>query len=122
MKHVLLVDDVSTNLKYVCLILKDKYKVTTVRSGKEALAFLKSETPDLILLDICMQEMDGYEVMRQLKKTPETAEIPVIILTADAEEDSRERGLALGAVDFIRKPVEPRVLLNRVGAIWKMEG
>ena len=119
MKHVLLVDDVSTNLKYVCLILKDKYKVTTVRSGKEALAFLKSETPDLILLDICMQEMDGYEVM---KKTPETAEIPVIILTADAEEDSRERGLALGAVDFIRKPVEPRVLLNRVGAIWKMEG
>ncbi len=122
MKHVLLVDDVSTNLKYVCLILKDKYKVTTVRSGKEALAFLKSETPDLILLDICMQEMDGYEVMRQLKKTPETAEIPVIILTADAEEDSRERGLALGAVDFIRKPVEPQVLLNRVGAIWKMEG
>lgn len=122
MKHVLLVDDVSTNLKYVCLILKDKYKVTTVRSGKEALAFLKSETPDLILLDICMQEMDGYEVMRQLKKTPETAEIPVIILTADAEEDSRERGLALGAVDFIRKPVEPQVLLNRVGAIWKTEG
>lgn len=121
MKHILLVDDVSTNLKCEGLILKNKYKVTMVKSGRKALDCLKTVIPDLILLDIRMQEMDGYEVMEHMKENPETANIPVIFLTADAEEDSEERGIALGAVDFIRKPFEPQVLLDRIEAIWKTE-
>lgn len=121
MKHILLVDDVSTNLKCEGMILKNKYKITMVKSGREALDFLKNVIPDLVLLDIHMQEMDGYEVMEHMKENPETAGIPVILLTADAEEDSEERGIALGAVDFIRKPFEPQILLDRIEAIWKTE-
>lgn len=121
MKHILLVDDVSTNLKCEGLILKSKYKVTMVKSGRDALDCLKTVIPDLILLDIHMQEMDGYEVMEHMQENPETANIPVILLTADAEENSEERGIALGAVDFIKKPFEPQVLLDRIEAIWKSE-
>ena len=121
MKHILFVDDVSTNLKCVGLILKDKYKVTMVKSGREALQCLQSAKPDLVLLDIHMQEMDGYDVMRCMRADPGTAQIPVILLTADAGEDSRERGIALGAVDYISKPFEPQELLARIGAVWQAE-
>ena len=121
MKHILLVDDVSTNLKCEGLILKNKYKVTMVKSGQEALESLGSVMPDLILLDIRMQDMDGYEVMEHIKKNPETADIPVIFLTGDVNEDSKERGIALGAADFIRKPYEPQTLLERIEAVWNME-
>ena len=122
MKHILLVDDVSTNLKCEGLILKNQYKLTMAKSGREALDCLRTIIPDLILLDIHMQEMDGYEVLRRMKENSETADIPVILLTADADEDSEERGIALGAADFIRKPFEPQVLLRSIEAIWKTEG
>ena len=121
MKHILLVDDVSTNLKCVSLILKNKYELTMVKSGREALECLQTAIPDLVLLDIHMQDMDGYEVMEHMKENPETADIPVILLTADAEQDSEKRGKALGAVDFIRKPFEPQILLDSIEAIWKTE-
>ena len=121
MKHILLVDDVSTNLKCVSLILENKYELTMVKSGREALECLQTAIPELILLDIHMQDMDGYEVMEHMKENPETADIPVILLTADAEQDSEKRGKALGAVDFIRKPFEPQILLDSIEAIWKME-
>lgn len=121
MKHILLVDDVSTNLKCEGLILEGKYKITMVKSGREALAFFKTEIPDLVLLDIYMDEIDGYEVLECMKAAPETAEIPVILLTADNGKKSKERGMALGAVDFIRKPVEPQMLLDRIEALWKTE-
>lgn len=121
MKHILLVDDVSTNLKCERLILKNEYKLTMVKSGIEALDCLKNIIPDLVLLDIHMQEMDGYEVLKHIKGNPETADVPVILLTADTDEDSEERGIALGAVDFIRKPFEPQVLLRSIEAIWKTE-
>lgn len=119
MKHILLVDDVSTNLKCEGLVLRNEYKVTMVKSGREALDFLKTTIPDLVLLDIRMHEMNGYEVMEHMKENPDTAAVPVILLTADTEQESEERGIALGAVDFIRKPVEPQVLLDRIGAVWK---
>lgn len=121
MKHILLVDDVSTNLKCEGLILQNQYQLTMVKSGKDALDCLGVIVPDLVLLDIHMQEMDGYEVLKHMKENPETADIPVILLTADADEDSEERGIALGAVDFIRKPFEPHVLLSSIEAIWKAE-
>lgn len=121
MKHVLVVDDVSTNLKCVDLILKNKYKLTMAKSGGEALDCLNSVIPDLVLLDIYMQDMDGYEVMQRMKENPETADIPVILLTADAGEDSKKRGIALGAVDFITKPFDPKVLVERIESVWKKE-
>lgn len=121
MKHILLVDDVSTNLKYEGLILKNQYQLTMVKSGRDALDCLGAIVPDLVLLDIHMQEMDGYEVLKHMKENPETADIPVILLTADTDEDSEERGIALGAVDFIRKPFGPHVLLSSIEAIWKAE-
>lgn len=119
MKHILVVDDVATNLKCVDLILRNEYELTMVKSGRAALNCLKTVTPDLILLDIYMLEMDGYEVMGHLKENPETADIPVILLTADDEEDASERGTTLGVAGFIRKPFEPQVLLNSIEAIWK---
>lgn len=121
MKHILLVDDVATNLKCVGLVLRNKYKVTMVKSGREALDCMEKVLPDLVLLDIRMSEMDGYEVMRRMKADSKTAGIPVILLTADTEQESRERGIALGAADFIKKPVEPQMLLDRIEAVWKTE-
>ena len=121
MKHVLFVDDVSTNLKCVALILKNKYKVTTLKSGSEALEYMETVIPDLVLLDIHMQDMDGYEVMKHMKENPGTADIPVILVTADVEEASEKRGIALGAVGFVRKPFEPQTLLDEIEAVWKKE-
>lgn len=121
MKHILVVDDVSTNLKCVDLILRDQYKVTMMKSGEEAVSYLDSHTPDLILLDIFMQGMSGYEVMEHLNQNPDTAKIPVILITAEITPESRERGTSLGARDFITKPVNPRHLLNSIEAVWKEE-
>lgn len=120
MKHILLVDDVSTNLKCEELILHNQYKVTMVKSGEDALRYLESTIPDLILLDIHLSRMDGFEVMEQMRKDPKTASIPVIFLTADDHVDV-ERSLALGAVDFIRKPFDPQTLLDKIQAVWRTE-
>lgn len=121
MKHILVIDDVSTNLKCIGMILKNRYQVTMLKSGEEALDYLKSQIPDLILLDICMHGMNGYEVMEHLKKNPVTAQIPVVLITADSVKESRQKGIALGAVDFIGKPFEPQLLLDRIEAVWKEE-
>lgn len=121
MKHILVVDDVSTNLKCIGMILKNQYQVTMLKSGEEAVNYLNSQLPDLILLDIRMHGMNGYEVLEQLKKDPVTARIPVILITADSAKESKEKGIALGAVDFIGKPFEPQFLLDRIEAVWKEE-
>lgn len=121
MKHILLVDDVSTNLKCEELILHDQYKLTMVKSGEEALRYLETTIPNLILLDIHLSRMDGYEVMEHMRKNPKTAGIPVIFLTADGQVDE-ESSLAMGAAGFIRKPFEPQVLLDRIEAVWRTEG
>ena len=120
MKHILLVDDVSTNLKCEELILHKRYKVTMVKSGEDTLRYLESTIPDLILLDIHLSRMDGFEVMEHMRKDPKTASIPVIFLSADDHVDV-ERSLALGAVDFIRKPFDPQTLLDRIQAVWRTE-
>lgn len=120
-KHILLVDDVATNLKCEELILRNQYQVTMVKSGREALECMQTGIPDLVLLDIRMHEMDGYEVLKHMKEDPKTAAVPVILLTADTEQESEERGIALGAIDFIRKPIEPQLLLERIETVWKME-
>jgi len=112
---VLVVDDVADNLMLVDGLLQDLYKVKVANSGPTALRIaLKKPQPDLILLDIMMPDMDGYEVCRRLKANPATADIPVIFLTAKSSADDEQQGFDLGAVDYITKPIKTALLLARV--------
>ena len=112
---ILIVDDVPDNLTILADILQADYRILAATSGRRALELAASDRrPDLILLDVTMPVMDGYKVIAQLKNTPRTKDIPVIFVTAlDATEDE-EKGFELGAVDYITKPVKPRLVLARV--------
>lgn len=112
---ILVVVDTPENLTMMSFLLKDRYKVKVANHGQKALRIAASEPqPDLILLDIMMPEMDGYEVCRQLQQDPQTRNIPIIFLTAKASVEDEEFGLGLGAVDYITKPISPPVVLARV--------
>lgn len=117
MKRILIVDDVTTNLKCATEVLKDSYEVTTAKSGKAALLILKEMVPDVILLDINMPEMSGFEVMEKLRENSQTRDIPVVFLTAETDRENEEKGLLLGARDFIRKPFEPEMMKERLDRI-----
>jgi len=111
---ILVVDDTPQNLSLMSDLLEGAYTVKLAPSGARALKIVSNGPPDLILLDIMMPEMDGYEVCRTLKANPETRDIPVMFLTAmDAMEDE-EKGLLAGAADYITKPISPPILLARV--------
>ncbi len=112
---ILIVDDTTENLSLMNDLLKDLYRIRIAKSGEKALdAVLIEPIPDMILLDIMMPFMDGYEVCRRLKSQAITRDIPVIFLTAKSQEEDEERGLNLGAVDYITKPISPAILLARV--------
>ncbi len=112
---ILVVDDTPANLKLASGLLKEHYRVKAANNGAKALQIAASDTPpDLILLDIMMPEMDGYEVCRRLKADPKTAGIPIIFLTAKAEVDDEAFGLELGAVDYITKPISPPIAMARI--------
>ena len=111
---LLVVDDKSANLKLVQRALSKDYIVMTAVSGRAALELIENNTPDLILLDIMMPEMDGYEVCRILKGDEMTKDIPIIFLTAITDMRDEAKGLALGAADYITKPINLPVLLARV--------
>jgi len=112
---ILVVDDTPDNLAHIRALLKDNYRVKMATGGRDALAIALSSDPvDLILLDIMMPEMDGYEVCRQLKSDPQTVNIPVIFLTAKADVEDEIKGFELGAVDYITKPISPPIVLARV--------
>lgn len=112
---VLVVDDDVGNLKIANAMLAGVgFQTSCVKSGQAALAFLKGNRPDLILLDIHMPEMDGFETLNRLKSEPQTADIPVIFLTADDNQEAEVQGLKCGALDFIKKPFVPEILLQRV--------
>ena len=114
-KLILLVDDAPANIQVAREILKDIYKIRVATSGAKALELVNVDPrPDLILLDVMMPEMDGYEVCTRLKADPETREIPVIFLTAMTEAKDETRGFVVGAVDYIHKPFSPPVVLARV--------
>jgi sigma-B regulation protein RsbU (phosphoserine phosphatase) len=114
-KTVLLVDDAPANIQIVNSILKDIYKIRIATSGAKALELAKvTPPPDLILLDVMMPEMDGYEVCTQLKLRSETRDIPVIFLTGQTNVDEETRGFDVGAVDYIHKPFSPAVVKARV--------
>lgn len=112
---ILVVDDTPDNLTLIASLLKDLYRVKIAVNGKKALQIVFSgDPPDLILLDIMMPEMDGYETCRQLKNDSEARDIPVIFLTAKSEVEDEVKGFDLGAADYITKPVSPPILLARV--------
>src|SRR4249919_1284411 len=112
---VLVVDDTPDNLVLMSGLLKDEFRVKVANSGERALKIAISESPpDLILLDIMMPEMDGYEVCKKLKSYQQTRRLPVIFLSAMTEVQDETRGLALGAVDYITKPISPPIVMARV--------
>jgi CheY-like chemotaxis protein len=113
-KLVVLVDDCRLNLHIGVCALGEKFNVATALSAKKLFAILEKIYPVLILLDIDMPEMDGFEVIKILKSKPETKDIPVIFLTSRIGMVDRRKGLALGAVDYIKKPYESSLLIKCV--------
>ena len=105
---VLVVDDTESNIDILVEALGDDYEVSVAMDGEEALEVVGDEPPDLILLDIMMPGMDGLEVCRQLKAETATRDIPVIFVTAMDEGGDMDKGLELGATDYITKPLDPR--------------
>ncbi len=111
---VLVVDDTPENLDLVRAVLAQDYRIRVARDGVTALRLAVHHLPDLILLDVMMPEMDGYEVCRRLKADPRLADIPVIFVTGMSESEDESRGFDMGAVDYITKPISPPVLVRRV--------
>ena len=111
---ILVVDDVPDNISLLSNILSGEYKVKASNNGKMAITIARKTPPDLILLDVMMPEMDGYEVCQKLKEDPRTKNIPVIFITALGEASEEKLGFEIGAVDYITKPVSPPIVLARV--------
>ncbi|MDR0220525.1 MAG: diguanylate cyclase [Lachnospiraceae bacterium] len=121
MKQILIVDDVKTNIKIATEALKGNYQVSAAKTGAKAFDYLEKLRPDLILLDINLPDIDGYEFLERLQKNEKTANIPVVFLTAQTDAASEARGLKLGAMDFVKKPFVPEILANRVERVLKAE-
>jgi len=111
-KRILVVDDVKSNLLVMYSILREDYALIMARNGAEAVRRAREYAPDLILLDILMPEMDGYEVLAELKNHDNTRDIPVIFISGLSDRNDQEKGLSLGAVGYINKPFDP-VLIKR---------
>ncbi|MBF0193282.1 MAG: hybrid sensor histidine kinase/response regulator [Magnetococcales bacterium] len=120
---ILIVDDERFNINVLKDLLDNDYDTMVARNGTQALKRVNSGTlPDLILLDIMMPEMDGYEVCKQLKESDETKDIPVIFVTAMSNLDDEMKGFSLGAVDYITKPISPPIVLARVKTHLALKG
>lgn len=111
---LLIVDDTPANLTVLADLLQEDYRVKVANNGIKALQYARAAPPDLVLLDIMMPGMDGYEVCRQLKSDATTRNVPVIFLTAKVAIEDEERGFSVGAVDFIHKPISPPIVAARV--------
>jgi len=111
---VLIVDDDPTTIEVLADALAGEYEVIFATSGAQALRLLDANLPDLVLLDVMMPGIDGYEVCRRLKQSPRTAAIPVIFLTGMDQEEDEAKGLSLGAIDYVTKPLRPAIMRTRV--------
>ncbi len=115
--RLLVVDDMPDNLFLMNGLLEDRYEIVQALSGKDALREAMSQSPpDMVLLDIMMPDMDGYEVLRRIRQHPPTAHIPVIFVTALASQHDERLGRDLGALDYLTKPVDPQRVIDRVEA------
>lgn len=118
--RILLVEDERDLLELLKYNLdREGYGVSTAETGEDGLKLVRNQPPDLILLDLMLPSMDGLEVCRSLKARPDTASIPVIMLTAKGEESDIVAGLELGADDYITKPFSPRILMARIKAVLR---
>ena len=114
---ILVIDDTADNLSLIANLLKPFYTVKVANSGEKGLAYIRNNAkfqPDLILLDIIMPGLSGYDVLQQLKKEPSSQFIPIIFLTAMSNPEDEKKGLELGAVDYITKPISPPILFARI--------
>ncbi len=117
-KNVLIVDDSPTELHVLREMLsRSGFSVSTVSSGEEAIETLKSQRPDLILMDVVMPGMNGFEATRAITKNPQTANIPIIICTTKGQETDKAWGLRQGAKDYIVKPIVEKVLLEKIQSL-----
>ncbi|MHB8956726.1 MAG: response regulator, partial [Pirellulaceae bacterium] len=115
--RILIVDDTPANIKILADLLRKDYVLNVATSGADALEIATGQDrPDLVLLDIMMPEMDGYEVCQRLKADAKTRDVPVIFITAMSEMEDETRGFSLGAVDYITKPIRPPIVQARVAA------
>ena len=120
--RVLIVDDIPVNVRLLKAKLSaEYYDVITAGSGAEALELIRSETPDIVLLDVMMPEMDGFEVCRRVRADPATALLPVIMVTALNEQSDRVMGLEAGADDFLTKPVRDMALFARLRSLLRVK-
>ncbi|HLO51615.1 MAG TPA: ATP-binding protein [Kamptonema sp.] len=117
---IVLADDNADMRNYVKRLLNQQYEVEAVKDGAAALAAIRQQLPDLVLTDVMMPELDGFELLRELRANPQTKELPIILLSARAGEESRIEGLEAGADDYLIKPFSARELLARVEANLKM--
>jgi len=113
-KNLLVVDDTEINIDILLELLSDNYEITVALDGVSALEIVEEEHIDLILLDIMMPDMDGYEVCKKLKSDPKTKDIPVVFITAKIDEDSIEKAYDVGGIDYVTKPFKPKELLARI--------
>ena len=113
---ILVVDDSVANLSFMATVLRDHYTVKVAKDGVKGIQLAQNEQPDMVLIDVMMPGLDGYDVCRMLKVDETTQHIPVILLTSQTESDNEQKGLDLGAVDYITRPINPVILLSRVRA------
>ncbi|MFT7672719.1 MAG: diguanylate cyclase (GGDEF)-like protein [Gammaproteobacteria bacterium] len=118
---ILIVDDEKAIRHLMSLLLKDFGTIETAESGEEALEKVNALNPDLVILDVQMPGMNGYEVCAKIRTNDKTSSIPIVFLTANASNEDEERGLELGAIDFIRKPISPQIVSVRVSNILKLQ-
>src|SRR5688500_643581 len=120
--RVLVVDDILPNVKLLeAKLSSEYYDVLTATSGEEALARVQNDSPDIILLDVMMPGMDGFEVCRRIKANPAVAHIPVVMVTALTDSSDKVRGLQAGADDFLSKPVNDTALMARVRSLVRLK-
>ena len=119
-KKILIVEDETDIAQLVKLYLeKDGFRTSIATTGSEGLAMIKANRPDMVILDLMLPEMDGLEICKKIRTAPDTALLPVLMLTAKAEESDTIIGLELGADDYVTKPFTPKVLVTRVKALLR---
>ncbi len=117
-KRILVVDDEIESVKLIGMMLQRRgYEISAARTGKQALAKIESDHPDLVILDVMMPDMDGYEVTRKIRANPETAYLPIIMFTAKTMVDDKVAGFQAGADDYLTKPIHPEELASRIEAV-----